>query len=82
MTLRSTLLLSAAVLMILFSSSCTQEYTCHCDIKYTGQPGLPDSTSKEYPIRDTKAKAKSLCEQNSDHTVMNGITTDENCALY
>lgn len=82
MTLRSTLLLGAAVFTVLCSSSCTHEYTCQCRIKYTGQPGLPDSTIREYPIRDTKSKAKGLCEQNSEHTEKNGIRTDEDCALF
>ena len=82
MTLRFTLLLGAAALAIT-CSSCVREYTCHCDIKYSGQPGLPDSLVREYPIRDTKDKAKSLCEQNSTHTTdASGIKTDEDCALF
>ena len=82
MTLRSILLLCAAALVITGSSSCTKEFTCHCDIKYTGQPLLPDSSSREYTVRDTKDKAKSICEQNSEHAQKNGITTDENCHLF
>ena len=81
MSLKSTLLLGAAVFAIT-CSSCVREYTCQCRIKYTGQPGLPDSLMREYPIRDTKDKAKSLCEQNSAHTEQNGIKTDEDCKLY
>jgi hypothetical protein len=81
MSLRSTLLLSAAILAIT-CSSCVRDYTCHCDIKYSGQAGLPDSISREYPIRDKKDNAKSLCEQNSAHTESNGIKTDENCFLF
>jgi hypothetical protein len=81
MSLKSTLLLGAAVFAIT-CSSCVQEYTCQCRIKYSGQPGLPDSIMREYPIRDKQDEAKSLCEQNSQHTVVNGIKTDEDCKLY
>jgi hypothetical protein len=81
MSLKSTLLLGAAVLAIT-CSSCVQDYTCQCRIKYTGQPGLPDSLIREYPIRDKKDNAKSLCEQNSQHTEQNGIKTDEDCTLF
>lgn len=83
MTLRSTLLLGAVALAIT-CSSCIQEYTCQCKIKYTGQAALPDSTIREYPIKDTKDKAKSICEQNSSHTTdqTTNIKTDEDCALF
>jgi hypothetical protein len=83
MTLRSTLILGAAALAIV-CSSCTREYTCQCKIKYSGHAGLPDSTLREYPIRDTKDKAKSLCEQNSTHTTdaTTNIKTDEDCKLF
>ena len=83
MKLRSTLLLSAAALA-LFCSSCTQEYTCQCKIKYKGQPGLPDSTVREYTVQDTKDKAKSVCEQNSVHSTdaTTQIRTDEDCKLF
>lgn len=82
MTLRSILILSAAALVITGGTSCTQEYTCHCSIKYSGQPGLPDSTVQNYSIRDKKANAKSLCEDRSKHTEANGIKTDEDCSLF
>jgi hypothetical protein len=83
MTLRSTLLLGAAAIAVTFSS-CVQDFTCQCKIKYSGQPGLPDSTIREYSIRDKKDKAKSLCEQNSLHTSdqQTGIKTDEDCKLF
>ena len=81
MTLRSTLLLGAAILAFA-CSSCTHEYICHCNIKYSGQPGLPDSMVHEYPIRDKKDAARSACQGNSVHTTQNGITTDENCDLF
>ncbi len=85
MTLRSTLLLGAAALFVTcFTSSCVQEYTCQCKINYINQPGLPPSKVREYPIRDTKDNAKSLCEQNSVHTTdkTTGIQTDEDCGLF
>ena len=81
MSLKTTLLLGAAVFAIT-CSSCVHEYTCQCRIKYSGQPGLPDSLVREYPIRNTKDNAKSLCEQNSQHTEQNGIKTDEDCKLF
>lgn len=81
MHLRAPLLLAATALTLLFSS-CVREYTCQCWIKYNGQPGLPDSVLKEYPIRDTKKKAESLCQQNSTSSDKNGIHTEESCDLY
>lgn len=83
MKLRSTLLLGAVVLAI-SCSSCVHDFTCQCKIKYSGQPGLPDSTIREYSIRDKKDKAKSLCEQNSSHTTdqTTNIKTDEDCKLF
>jgi hypothetical protein len=83
MTLRSTLLLGAAALAIT-CSSCVRDYTCQCTIKYTGQPSLPDSTLREYPIRDKKDAAKTLCEENSVHETdqATGIKTDEDCKLF
>ncbi len=83
MMLRSTLLLGTLCL-VFACSSCVREYTCQCKIKYSGQPGLPDSTIREYPIRNSKDKAQALCEQNSSHTTDNSshITTDEDCKLF
>jgi hypothetical protein len=71
------------LLLSLGATSCVREYTCQCQIKYTGQPGLPDSTMKEYPIRDTKEKARDLCKGNSQEaSTTGGITTVETCDLY
>ncbi len=67
---------------IIAMSSCTKNYTCHCDIKYSGTPGLPDSTSKEYSITDTKSQAKTKCQNESGTYDNNGIHTVENCYLY
>lgn len=78
--------LSAIVLVTLFVgllvSSCTRKYTCRCTISYSGQPGLPDTTVKEYEVRDTKKKAKAVCEENSETSELNGIKTVEECHLY
>ncbi len=67
---------------LLSVSSCVKSYTCHCDIKYSGYPGLPDSTFKEYDIKDTKSSAKSKCEAESATFDNNGIHTVETCYLY
>jgi hypothetical protein len=63
-------------------SSCVKKYTCHCDIKYSGYPGLPDSTVQEYEIKDTEAGAKDKCKSESFTHDENGIHTDENCFLF
>lgn len=62
-------------------SSCVKSYVCHCDISYSGQPGLPDSNSKEYTVKDTKSNATSKCSANSGTYNNNNITTTENCYL-
>ena len=84
MKFRTTLLLSVAVTGLVAMSSCTKSYTCHCLIKYSGYPGLPDSVVKEYTIIDSKSGATSKCTaesgtySNTDKT----IHTVENCYLY
>ncbi len=65
-------------------SSCVKSYTCHCDIKYSRSPGLPDSTFQEYDIKDVKSSAKSKCEKESgvfDNPDLS-IHTVETCYLY
>lgn len=81
MSFKNTLLLGLAILTV-SCSSCVRDFTCRCRIKYSGAPGLPDSSYLEYTVRDTKDKAKSICEENSQQSEKNGITTDEDCALY
>jgi hypothetical protein len=77
------LLLVALVFAGLCSiSSCVKSYTCHCDFKYTGAPGLPDSSYNEYDIKDTKSSAKSKCENQSGTFDNNGIHTVETCELH
>ena len=83
MKLRPSLALSIlSLLCIIGAASCTKTYICHCDIKYTGVPGLPDSTSKEFNITDTKSNASSTCSKQSQTYVNNYITSVENCYLY
>lgn len=75
-------LIPLALIAVFSFSSCVRSYTCQCEISYSGQPGLPDTTIKEYPVKDTKKKAESLCESNSQTSTKDGITTVENCHLY
>lgn len=72
-----------ALLILLTASSCVREYTCQCVITYTGKPGLPDTVQRNYPLRDTKDKARDICKGNSQAAKENnGITTTETCDLY
>ena len=82
MKFRTCLLLFVAFAGITAMSSCTKNYTCHCDITYSGVPGLPDSTFKEYSITDTKSGAKSKCSGESLDKTQNYIHTVEKCYLY
>jgi len=67
----------------LFFSSCTQEYRCQCVIKYTGNaPGIPDSQTVEFLIRDKKDVAATQCEANSTTVTQFDITMEEKCRLY
>lgn len=76
------LVLCTAVLALMMSSACTKEYVCQCNVKYNGAVGMPDSTMKEYPIRDTKKKAQSLCKENSAKYNKDNIDMVETCVLY
>lgn len=82
MSLRTLLLLAIAGITLLTTSSCVREYTCQCQIVYSGQPGLPDTLIREYPVKDTKKKAKSACEANSTTSDNGGIHTQEDCHLF
>lgn len=82
MSLRTLLLLAIAGITLITTSSCVREYTCQCQIVYSGQPGLPDTLIREYPVKDTKKKAKSACEANSTTSDNNGIHTEEDCHLF
>ncbi len=82
MKLRLLVVLMIAIAGILTSSSCTKKYICHCNIKYSGVAGLPDSSTKEFDITDTKSKAKTKCEGESTTKTQNYITTVEKCYLF
>jgi hypothetical protein len=75
------LFLSLAVMAIISLASCTKNYTCHCTMKYSNYPGLPDSSFQEFTITDNKGGAKSKCEAKSGKYTNNNISTLENCYL-
>jgi hypothetical protein len=79
---RFLLMLAAALFMAVSMSSCVRDYICHCEVKYSGYPGLPDSTYREYPITDKKDAAKSQCEAATFTGELNGIKTVETCTLF
>ena len=79
----TTLLLALPALILLLSfASCTREYTCQCKMTYSGAPGLPEGTVREYPITDTKKKARSSCQAASGTYDDGGIHTVEECDLF
>lgn len=82
MKLRPTILLAIAFISMMSYTSCVKKYICHCDIKYSGYPGLPDSTTQEFDVTDTKDNAKSTCEKESGNHVNNNVTSVESCYLY
>ncbi len=82
MKFRSTILLVLAVAGSVYMTSCTKSYSCHCNIVYSGSPGLPDSTSQEYDITDSKSNAQSKCKAESGTYDNNGVHTVETCYLY
>jgi hypothetical protein len=63
-------------------TSCVKNYVCKCEVSYEGKPGLPNSFSKEYEIKDTNKNAKKLCQDASKTITEMGITTKEVCDLY
>lgn len=67
---------------MVFFSSCAREYICQCQIIYTGQAGLPDTITNEYPVTDTKKKAKADCTSQSTSSEKDGVKTEEICDLY
>ena len=78
----TTIILALAVAGAILMTSCTKSYTCHCNIHYSGTPGLPDSSSQEYSIENNKAGAQSTCNAQSGTFNNNGIKTVETCFLY
>lgn len=73
---------AVALFAVLIMSSCVRDYTCQCTVKYSGAPGLPDSSTREYAVRDKKSKAKSTCEGKSGTYQTGNIKTVETCRLY
>lgn len=73
---------SVAALSLLLAGGCTQDYICQCTVRYSGKPGLPDSSVREYNIRDRKETARTLCADNSFTVDSAGIRTEETCVLY
>ncbi len=82
MKFRLSIILVMAFAGIISMSSCVKKYTCQCVVKYSGIPGLPDSTMQEYDITDSKSGADSKCKGESYSHDANGIHTQETCQLY
>ncbi len=82
MKFRQSLSVVMVFALILAMSSCVKKYTCHCEIEYSGTPGLPDSTFQEYEVVDKKADAETKCKGESGTYDNNGIHTVETCYLY
>ncbi len=83
MKLRPGILLVVAFIFITTTmTSCVREYICECQITYTGQPGLPDTTINQYEIKDTKKKAEQICTGNSGEYANGDIKTKEECVLF
>jgi len=68
--------------LVFVTSSCTREFTCQCVMAYSGAPGLPDTTIRDYTIRDTKNNARDLCRGNSGVYQEGSIITHEDCDLW
>jgi len=82
MKFRPSVLLAMAIAGLITVSSCSKNYTCQCNIVYSGYPGLPDSSMTSFSITDTKSGAKSDCSAQSGTYNNNGIQTVETCVLY
>ncbi len=82
MKFRLSIILVMAFAGIIAMSSCVKKYTCQCVIKYSGMPGLPDSSVQEYSITDKKSGADAACKAESFTHDANGIHTVETCILF
>jgi hypothetical protein len=82
MKIRFGLVLSFALFIMTSMTSCVREYICQCQITYSGHAALPDSSVNNYTIKDTRNKAKKLCEQNSYEATKENVHTVEKCQLY
>jgi len=85
---RSLILLFIAFAGVVSMTSCVKNYTCYCNISYSGVPGLPDSTTIQYSIKDTQSGASSKCSaasatyNNPSDPNEGNVKTVENCYLY
>lgn len=79
---RNIIISSALFVGMLFLGSCVKEYTCQCVMTYSGQVGLPDPVTRDYPIKDTKKEAVNKCKANSKMYKDGAITTVEECELW
>lgn len=82
MKTKTIFLILSIISVALIFASCTRRYTCQCTMTYSGAPSLPKESVSEFPIRDTKKKAKSYCEGRSKVYNENGQTTTEDCELF
>jgi hypothetical protein len=82
MKIRLSVILVMAFAGIIAMSSCVKKYTCQCVIKYSGTPGLPDSSVQTYDITDSKSGATSKCKSESFSHDDNGIHTEETCTIF
>lgn len=84
MRYRGTVLLLLAVSGVMIMSACTKKYTCQCKVLYSGTPGLPDSSVREFEIYNTQSAATSMCKDESYESTdpATGIKVKETCVLY
>ncbi|RQO32073.1 hypothetical protein DBR32_00200 [Taibaiella sp. KBW10] len=80
--LRATVTLCGLGLLSLGFTSCIKDYTCRCEVVYSGKPGLPAPITKEYNVRDNSKGASSKCKAASQTKTEMGIVTTETCDLY
>ena len=71
-------LFALSVLVLLFATSCTREYTCQCKFTYTGAPGLPEGEVREYKIKDTAFL--NIIEGNNQTKPINSYSEQDQCS--
>ena len=68
---------SVIVIVALFTlslASCKKEYKCECKKTFTSGSSAVITSDGEYTFKDTKARAKSRCED--QESAQNGYTRD------
>lgn len=73
------------LLVLIFSftmTACVKEYTCKCTMTYSGQVGLPEPQTRDYPIKDLKKNARAACQENSKTYQEGTLITEEVCDLW